>query len=66
MMITPEIRSRIDEVPGRYPHPESALLPALHIAQRALGGYIPNEALPRRTRIVSCSMRSSIAQSLGM
>ncbi len=59
MIITPELRSHIDEVAGRYPHRESALLPALHIAQRALGGYIQKEALPEVAAAVGVPVSSA-------
>ena len=38
-------KAELDEVRKRYPTNEASLLPALHIAQRAWGGWLPDEAL---------------------
>ena len=35
----------IDELRKRYPTTEAVLLPALHIAQREWGGWLPDEAI---------------------
>jgi NADH-quinone oxidoreductase E subunit len=42
---TPEARARLDELRKRYPTTEAVLLPALHIAQRLCGGWLPDEAI---------------------
>jgi NADH-quinone oxidoreductase E subunit len=42
---TPEARARLDELRKRYPTTEAVLLPALHIAQRLSGGWLPDEAI---------------------
>lgn len=42
---TPEARRELDEIRSRYPTTEAALLPALHLAQRLWGGWLPDEAL---------------------
>ena len=42
---TPEARKELDEIRKRYPTTEAALLPALHIAQRLWGGWLPDEAI---------------------
>ena len=42
---TPEARRELDEIRKRYPTTEAALLPALHIAQRLWGGWLPDEAI---------------------
>lgn len=42
---TPEARAEIDELRTRYPTQEAVLLPALHIAQRLCGGWLPDEAI---------------------
>jgi NADH-quinone oxidoreductase E subunit len=41
----PDAKAELDEVRKRYPTTEASLLPALHIAQRAWGGWLPDEAL---------------------
>lgn len=38
-------RAELDEIRKRYPTDEAALLPALHIAQRLWGGWLPDDAL---------------------
>lgn len=38
-------RAEIDDIRTRYPTTEAALLPALHIAQREWGGWLPDEAI---------------------
>ena len=38
-------RSKIDALRPRYPTAEVVLLPALHIAQRQWGGWLPDEAI---------------------
>jgi NADH-quinone oxidoreductase subunit E len=43
--LPPEARAELDEVRERYPTTEASLLPALHIAQRAWGGWLPDEAI---------------------
>lgn len=40
-----EARRELDEIRKRYPTTEAALLPALHIAQREWGGWLPDEAI---------------------
>jgi NADH-quinone oxidoreductase F subunit len=45
MMISTELRTRIEEAAARYPDRRSALLPALHLAQRDLGGHVPPEGV---------------------
>lgn len=43
--LPPAAKAELDEVRKRYPTAEAALLPALHIAQRAWDGWLPDEAL---------------------
>ncbi len=38
-------RAEIDALRPRYPTTEAVLLPALHIAQRQWGGWLPDEAI---------------------
>ncbi len=38
-------RAELDQVRKRYPTAEAALIPALHIAQRTWGGWLPDEAI---------------------
>ncbi len=40
-----ELRDRIEAVAARYPDRRSALMPALHLAQRALGGHVDRASL---------------------
>ena len=42
---TPEARAQIDMLRKRYPTAEAVLLPALYIAQRLSGGWLPDEAI---------------------
>ncbi|HXO20338.1 MAG TPA: NAD(P)H-dependent oxidoreductase subunit E [Thermoanaerobaculia bacterium] len=38
-------RAELDALRGRYPTTLAVLIPALHIAQRAWGGWLPDEAI---------------------
>jgi len=38
-------RAELDEIRKRYPTTEASMLPALHIAQREWGGWLPDEAI---------------------
>ena len=40
-----EAKAELDEIRKRYPTNEAALLPALHIAQRFWGGWLPDDAI---------------------
>jgi NADH-quinone oxidoreductase subunit E len=40
-----EVKAEIAELRTRYPTSEAVLLPALHLAQRAWGGWLPDEAI---------------------
>jgi NADH-quinone oxidoreductase subunit E len=42
---TSEARAQLDMLRKRYPTSEAVLLPALHIAQRLSGGWLPDEAI---------------------
>ena len=42
---TAEARAQLDMLRKRYPTSEAVLLPALHIAQRLSGGWLPDEAI---------------------
>jgi NADH-quinone oxidoreductase E subunit len=42
---TPEARAQLDMLRKRYPTAEAVLLPALYIAQRLSGGWLPDEAI---------------------
>ena len=39
------IRAALDALRPRYPTAEALLLPALHLAQRHWGGWLPDEAI---------------------
>lgn len=43
--MTPQLQQRIEEIAARYPQRRSALLPALHMAQREAGGFIGRDDL---------------------
>jgi len=43
--LSPETRAAIDALRPRYPTEEALLLPALHLAQREYGGWLPNPAI---------------------
>jgi NADH-quinone oxidoreductase subunit E len=43
--LTSESRAEIDALRKRYPTTQAVLLPALHIAQRQWGGWLPDEAI---------------------
>ena len=45
MRLAAEVRAQIDALRPRYPSREALLLPALHLAQRHFGGWLPNEAI---------------------
>jgi NADH-quinone oxidoreductase subunit E len=40
-----DVKERIAELRTRYPTSEAVLLPALHLAQKAWGGWLPDEAI---------------------
>jgi NADH-quinone oxidoreductase subunit E len=40
-----EVAAKIDQLRPRYPTEEALLLPALHLAQAAHGGWLPDEAI---------------------
>jgi NADH-quinone oxidoreductase E subunit len=40
-----DVKAEIAELRTRYPTSEAVLLPALHLAQRAWGGWLPDEAI---------------------
>ncbi len=42
---TPESRTQLDMLRGRYPTAEALMLPALHIAQGICGGWLPDDAI---------------------
>lgn len=41
----PAARAQLDEILKRYPESKAALIPALHLAQRLWGGWLPDEAV---------------------
>lgn len=43
--LSPAARQRLAELVKRYPTREAALIPALHIAQREWGGWLPDAAI---------------------
>ncbi len=40
-----DVVARIDSLRSRYPTEEALVLPALHLAQQAAGGWLPHEAV---------------------
>src|SRR5687767_15870261 len=44
-MLSQKAREEIEALKARYPHPRSALMPALYIAQEENGGWLSKEAL---------------------
>jgi NADH-quinone oxidoreductase subunit E len=40
-----QVKEQIAELRTRYPTSEAVLLPALHLAQKAWGGWLPDEAI---------------------
>lgn len=45
LALPPEVVARIDELRPRYPTEEALLLPALHFAQTANGGWLSEESM---------------------
>jgi NADH-quinone oxidoreductase F subunit len=45
MTLQPELKTQIDAVAARYPWRQSALLPALHLAQKAGNGHVDKETV---------------------
>lgn len=43
--LSADARARLQELFKRYPTREAALIPALHLAQREWGGWLPDEAI---------------------
>ena len=52
MTLQPELRQSIEAIAARYPSRASALLPALHLAQRAFGGHVPRPTLAAIAELV--------------
>jgi NADH-quinone oxidoreductase F subunit len=52
MTLQPELHEKIEAMAARYPSRRSALLPALHLAQRALGGHVPPAELRAIARLL--------------
>ncbi len=52
MMISHEVRARIEDTAARYPDRRSALMPALHLAQRSLGGSVSAEAVAEIAKLI--------------
>jgi NADH-quinone oxidoreductase E subunit len=52
--LPPSVRAAIAELRPRYPTSRALLLPALHLAQEAWGGWLPDEAI------------AAVAQELGL
>ncbi|MCL7453210.1 MAG: NADH-quinone oxidoreductase subunit NuoE [Anaerolineae bacterium] len=44
-MLTDKSKEEIRRIRGEYPDPDSALLPALYLAQKDYGGWLPEEAI---------------------
>lgn len=42
---SPEAKAQLDALRSRYPTTRALMLPALHIAQRQWGGWLPEEAI---------------------
>lgn len=40
-----EVKAKLDQIRQRYPDRKAALIPALHLAQGAWGGWLPDEAV---------------------
>jgi len=49
--LSDEIRQQIDALKGRYPDPEGAVMPALHLVQ-AEHGWVPREAMDAVARLL--------------
>ena len=43
-MLSEESRAEIQKIRDEYPDPQSAVLPALYLAQQDFGGWLPPEA----------------------
>ena len=52
MTLQPELHEKIEAMAARYPSRRSALMPALHLAQRALGGHVPPAELGEIARLL--------------
>jgi len=44
-VLSAESKAEIQRIRDEYPDPQSALLPALHLAQKEYGGWLPEAAL---------------------
>lgn len=44
-MLSTELKEKIKQLKTRYPRPKSALLPALHLAQRAHDGWLSDDLM---------------------
>ena len=45
MVLSAQSQAEIQRIRDEYPDPQSALLPALHLAQKEYGGWLPDQAL---------------------
>lgn len=51
MSFSEELVRSIEALWTRYPHRQAALIPALHLVQKAHGGWIPMEAIRRTAEL---------------
>ncbi|HOX42035.1 MAG TPA: NADH-quinone oxidoreductase subunit NuoF [Myxococcota bacterium] len=59
MILAPELRAQIEEIAGRYPDRRSALLPALHLAQRSLGGCVQADGVAEVASILGLPLAAA-------
>jgi NADH-quinone oxidoreductase E subunit len=60
-VLSEQAKQEIRKIRGEVPDPQSALLPALHLAQREYGGWLPEQALDE----VAAVMELPVAQVAG-
>ena len=61
-MLSEQAKKEIQKIRDEVPDPQSALLPALYLAQREYGGWLPEQALDE----VAAVMELPAAQVAGM
>jgi len=51
-VLSTELKEKIEQLKTRYPRPKSALLPALHLAQRAHDGWLSDDVLAEVAQVM--------------
>jgi len=56
VVLSAQSQAEIQRIRDEYPDPQSALLPALHLAQKEYGGWLPDQALAEVAGLMALSL----------